>query len=229
MKSILDTIKEMEGAATPANTMGMGNPMPATDTAPGSEPICTKCKKKKKPVKESIFDAEEKIETFDKAMIEDWLEKNASGSGIKVNDDLTIDANYLVIDLKEPLPDNMVLGKVNFFKYRVDLPIDEVVLDMPKKSTKIYIETYDVDSIIIAGDINCEEFKIFGDAMKITLPKKFKCESFNLRDSHAHRINGIKNIKATELQFPSEFLRIYLQETLKLPTNASIYIRGSRL
>lgn len=52
MKNII-SLYEDGVVATPANTMGMGNPMPATDTTPGSEPICTKptpkakCKKEK--------------------------------------------------------------------------------------------------------------------------------------------------------------------------------------
>ena len=47
MKSLIDIIKE-EGVATPLNTMGVGNPVPPTEGEPGSEPICTNCKKKKK-------------------------------------------------------------------------------------------------------------------------------------------------------------------------------------
>lgn len=34
--------------ATPGNTMGMGNPMPPTDSVPGSEPLVTAKAKKEK-------------------------------------------------------------------------------------------------------------------------------------------------------------------------------------
>lgn len=54
-------IYETEGAATPANTMGMGNPQPPQDGECGSEPLCgSKCKKQKKEktkkVQEGILD-----------------------------------------------------------------------------------------------------------------------------------------------------------------------------
>lgn len=41
MKSINDILQEMDGGimATPDNTMGMSNPMPPIDGAPGTEPI----------------------------------------------------------------------------------------------------------------------------------------------------------------------------------------------
>lgn len=39
MKNIIDYIREMEGMATPLNTMGMGNPMPPANGEPGSEPV----------------------------------------------------------------------------------------------------------------------------------------------------------------------------------------------
>lgn len=48
MRDLYD-IYEDGAMSTPANTMGMGNPMPPTDGEVGSEPICTaKCKKEKK-------------------------------------------------------------------------------------------------------------------------------------------------------------------------------------
>lgn len=50
MKS-LKTYLECDGgavAATPGNTMGMGNPMVPTDSLPGSEPLVTAKAKKEK-------------------------------------------------------------------------------------------------------------------------------------------------------------------------------------
>ena len=51
---------------TPANTLGMGNPMTPTDTQPGSEPIVTaksrkekKNKSRTKKLKESLLDDED--------------------------------------------------------------------------------------------------------------------------------------------------------------------------
>lgn len=39
---------ECDGAATPGNTIGMGNPMAPTETSPGSEPLPTAKAKKEK-------------------------------------------------------------------------------------------------------------------------------------------------------------------------------------
>lgn len=58
MKNLYD-IYENDIASTPANTVGIGNPMLPTAEEPGTEPLCTaKCKKekKKKSVKEGILD-----------------------------------------------------------------------------------------------------------------------------------------------------------------------------
>ena len=56
MKHIID-FYENEIVATPANTSGMGNPMPATDNAAGSEPLVGKRCKKAKCKKEKISEA----------------------------------------------------------------------------------------------------------------------------------------------------------------------------
>lgn len=45
MKHLIDILKEEY--ATPACTTGMGNPMPPTETHPGSEPLVISKKKKK--------------------------------------------------------------------------------------------------------------------------------------------------------------------------------------
>ena len=56
MKHIFDIYNECD-CATPANTMGMGNPMLPTTEEPGTEPLTTKTKreKKRKVVKEGIL------------------------------------------------------------------------------------------------------------------------------------------------------------------------------
>ena len=60
-----------EENATPANTMGIGNPMPATENTPGSEPLvpakkCKKAKCKKEKIDEaSILDIEGAIKSGD--------------------------------------------------------------------------------------------------------------------------------------------------------------------
>lgn len=54
MKQLYNYIQEMEGCATPSNVMGMGNPMPPTDTQPGSEPVIPTAKVKKEKKKRKI-------------------------------------------------------------------------------------------------------------------------------------------------------------------------------
>lgn len=51
MKSLYELYLECECCAIPANTTGMGNPMPPTDTTPGSEPMTNKIYKSKKKKK----------------------------------------------------------------------------------------------------------------------------------------------------------------------------------
>ena len=47
MRRLIDILREE--CATPGNTVGMGNPMPAEEGVPGSEPLVTaKAKKEKK-------------------------------------------------------------------------------------------------------------------------------------------------------------------------------------
>ena len=49
MKSLKEYLQEDAALnGTPANTMGMGNPMPPTEEQPGSEPLVTAKPKKKK-------------------------------------------------------------------------------------------------------------------------------------------------------------------------------------
>lgn len=70
MKSIID-FYECGLNATPTNTMGMGNPMPATENTPGSEPLipakkCKKAKCKKEKIDEaSILDIEGNMQIGD--------------------------------------------------------------------------------------------------------------------------------------------------------------------
>lgn len=84
MKHILDYIEEeCAGCATPGNTMGMGNPMSPTEEAPGTEPLCGKCKKekKKKKVTESILDDD--LDGNENAMKKKWVMDHLQSVQIK--------------------------------------------------------------------------------------------------------------------------------------------------
>ena len=86
MKNLFQYIEEMEGAATPGNTVGMGNPMLPTAEEPGTEPLCAtaKCKKeKKKKVKESLLDDEDDLvnanpDTIYIKEVAKWIKDNNS-------------------------------------------------------------------------------------------------------------------------------------------------------
>lgn len=79
-------MEEGEGgvAATPGNTMGMGNPTPPGEGGePGSEPMVTaktkihiKNKKKKRTLVESLLDDEEDLINDNSALIEQFLKDN---------------------------------------------------------------------------------------------------------------------------------------------------------
>ena len=108
MKSILD-FYECGLNATPANTMGMGNPMPATENTSGSEPLvpankCKKAKCKKEKIDEaSLLDIEGSIKYGDNAVcIIDYV-------------------NFLAkSNTHEPYTENDINGVINYcLKYNV--------------------------------------------------------------------------------------------------------------
>lgn len=81
MKSILDFYECGLNAGQPANILGMGNPMPATENTPGSEPLvpskkCKKTKYKKDKIDEAsiLGDIEDIIQTGDDVVeFAQWL------------------------------------------------------------------------------------------------------------------------------------------------------------
>lgn len=95
MKELYKYIKEEGVAATPGNTMGVGNPMPAgVNGNEGSEPIPTakaKKQKKKKTLKESLLDDEEELVNNDNGiLIKEFLDKN-----YKIDGNYSIDGNIV--------------------------------------------------------------------------------------------------------------------------------------
>lgn len=82
MKDLYDIYEDGAMAATPGNTMGMGNPTPPTDGEVGSEPMCGKgkCKKekRKKKVEESLLTkTSDKVKNFSlKGAIAYWFAEN---------------------------------------------------------------------------------------------------------------------------------------------------------
>ena len=92
MKHIID-FYENEIVATPANTSGMGNPMPATDNTAGSEPLvgkrCKKAKCKKEKISEaSILDIDGTLAETDAAIcIIDYVKFLAASKRLETYED----------------------------------------------------------------------------------------------------------------------------------------------
>ena len=114
MKSILD-FYECGLNATPANTMGMGNPMPATENTPGSEPLvpskkCKKAKYEKEKIDEaSILDIEGTIKDGDNVVyIIDYIKFLAESKRLErydesdINDVINYCLKYNVLVCNKP-------------------------------------------------------------------------------------------------------------------------------
>ena len=114
MKSIID-FYECGLNATPANTMGMGNPMPATENTPGSEPPvpnkkCKKAKCKKEKIDEaSILDIEGTIKDGDNVVyIIDYIKFLAESKRLErydesdINDVINYCLKYNVLVCNKP-------------------------------------------------------------------------------------------------------------------------------
>lgn len=122
MKTIYDFIKEEGapvGSATPGNTIGMGNPLPAgSDGEIGSDPIPTaKLKRRrKKSLKESLLDDEEDLIDNNDSIIEIFLKDNYIIKGSYVIKNGIVDINGDIIlknDNIEHLTDRLFnFGKV---------------------------------------------------------------------------------------------------------------------
>lgn len=109
LKSYIDeqirTIVYEDGVvATPGNTMGMGNPMAPTDTAPGSEPIIVGPRKKRKntknkicpKIKESLLDDDDDFygANSDKKIIDGWIHDNYGVTGkLTISDDFVVNCS----------------------------------------------------------------------------------------------------------------------------------------
>lgn len=131
MKSLFEYIKECgELYATPDNTTGMGNPMPADVGIEGTEPLVQgkplkPLKKKKRKVKESLLDDEESLDDNSKQTIinsiKDYIGKNYIKCDYKISDEPDENGKFVVNSLKsvtanrfikELTNDHFVWGKV---------------------------------------------------------------------------------------------------------------------
>ena len=216
MKRLIDYIEECgEGCSTPGNTMGMGNPMLPTEEAPGSEPLCGKCKKekKKKKVTESILDTDSSEKNLDANIIMSWLRKAAGDAQVEdcisINDDLSISIkSRLGIDLEEPIPDYIRIKEIGgrgILAIEADKSMQDLVIPadfLPKEFTELTIYHYNGAVIFKSRNLKLERFTAYGDMTSIEFPSVFKCDELNL--SSCEHLAGVKNISAVkQANFPS--------------------------
>ena len=190
MKNLIDIVNEMDGVATPGNTMGMGNPMPPTDGCCGSEPLAPiKKKTKKKPVKEAFFDVDSEDEHSQiNTLMRVWVDKvfgyDDDYELDVVGDEINVTVNgytcMLDIDMKKnPIPKGYKIGVVtlnrtpagggggyklnikNFIPSQLDNYIPQRIMDTSGSYQKLIIKIYGkIPEISINKSFECGEFYI---------------------------------------------------------------------
>ena len=191
MKNLYDIYEDGEGigaiASTPANTVGMGNPMLPTAEEPGTEPLTgvtgkCKCKKKKKQVKEGILDdIEISIDKGDKAMefinwYIDQTSKEMTNFKKYVTEDfisklygmVTVDNDTVIIDMSDAKRSNLEFDLMVIY----DTPIPSFI-----KTLKIYNQSkhpFDIQSYFT--DISNCNIEVYSDKGKMygSLSASFK-------------------------------------------------------
>lgn len=198
MISLFNYLQECGDCAAPLDTMGMGNPMPADIGVEGTEPLVGK-KRKKKKVKESIFDDDDVLsadadDEIQRDMVEKWVEKNID----KIKGKYTIEQSngkykvsfkprFLTGAIDEEIPECIVLDLTNVKAWDVDLKGDG------KKPGKFIISN---DNFIFSSNT---QLYIFMDSFKISeieFDGEFDCKSITVADSIAGPMpnRGIKHI-----------------------------------
>ena len=141
MKNIADIYNEnAEIVATPANTMGMGNPIPATETTHGTEPLVRKRKNKKcKPceepaVKEGLLKGQNETLQVGDDVLEfvEWFVEQHVEEHKTIDKDAAMNATFTAVSFK---------GK------------DTVVIDVEQAYEGQIINRYSPDVLIIKSKL----------------------------------------------------------------------------
>lgn len=189
MKHIID-FYENEIVANPANTTGMGNPMPATENTPGSEPLVPNKKKKKTKSKEKIdeasilgdientLNASDEVIEFAQWMI-DSTKDGAQLHGIKNNNSMDIDADdfgKLLKCVSSPSKGIFVLDVNKIFETKCPTILCDVLSitenslkKLPKglKTIKIYNFKYGAYQVrLFTNDMSKLNIEVYSDAGK---------------------------------------------------------------
>ena len=179
-------------------------------------------------IAESLLDLDDKI--MDRGLIEAWIKDNTDCRGLKLNDDLSIDATNISVVLNGPIPDYIKFNKIGWLCYSIYVDIEEVWLKAPKTTRRFQVNAHgDVGTINFTDNFDCLNFTINGSVETINLPKRFKCDEFLCSDSTTSYINGIKGLKARDVQLSANFIKNLLLETLKFPKDSNIKVYGRTL
>lgn len=229
MKHILDYIEEeCAGCATPGNTMGMGNPMPPSEEAPGSEPLCGKCKKekKKKKVTESILDDD--LDGNENAMKKKWVMDHLQSYKDEVDRHFEIDKNGLIsidyvvrLELHEDIPDYIQFGDVFEIQYVLyDKTRKTYKINLPKSTQKIDVITWQDRKTPITltmtnpKDTDCIEMNISGVYDNVLFPKNMKItRELNMSRCPSLNLTGTNFPKVKEISLPRDIVLDYLKKT----------------
>lgn len=191
MKHLKDILKEEGVFATPANTMGMGNPMPPTDGCCGSEPLAPiKKKTKKKPVKEAFFDIDSEDERSQiNTMMRIWVDSVHDGNDEYeldvVGDEINITATghwfVLVVDMKKnPIPKGYKMGKVTLRRSSTDGAYKIELRNCIQSNIDDYIPSMVINA---TGSFEKVIVKIYGKPSEIVINKAFECSEFYIETS----------------------------------------------
>lgn len=200
MISLFNYLQECGDCAAPLDTMGMGNPVPADIGVEGTEPLVGK-KRKKKKVKESIFDDEDVLSSDSDdeiryTMVEKWVEENID----KIKDKYTIEqtnGKYKVSfktklfcsTLDEEIPEYIVLDLTNVKAIDIDLSYN----CKTKEKGKFILSD---DSFIFGPHTNLYVFMDSPKISEIEFVGEFDCKSINVSDSIAGPMpsRGVRHI-----------------------------------
>ena len=180
-------------------------------------------------IEESLLDLND--ETIDIGLISDWLEKHSLGKTWKINKELSIDANQLMIGIDGDIPEYIKFNNVNDLTYYSGgAELDEVKLVVPKKNKKLYITDLDAYMIELSGDINTQEVYIRSSAHTLYLPKKINAHKcFDMGRANIHYIDGLKGIKTPILKLPMPYLSHLIQDTIDIDDSVRIYFGSTEL
>jgi hypothetical protein len=183
MISLFNYLQECSDCATPSNTMGMGNPMPADIGVVGTEPLVGSKKKKKKNIKESIFDDEEEIlDTAVLSSVRDWVETNMWNLKGKytieqINDKYKVSFKSKLLNgaINEEIPEHIVLDLTNVKALDIELSSDY----KGKEKGKFTISN---DNFILSPNTNLYIFIDSPKTSEIEFDGEFDCKTINVSD-----------------------------------------------